>query len=476
MIFNSFQFLYLFPIIFAGYYGISYIIGKREQGRSSNILLLLMSYALYMQWDVYCTLVLFWVTLATFIGALFMDGRRKTARTSVWLCVVLAFIPLTFFKYHDFIADNLNAVFPGMELSRLNWAIPLGLSFYSFQAVGYLIDVYKQRIRAERNFWDYALFVSFFPQILSGPISKASELLPQIKAKRKFNHDKAVQGLKWLLWGMFMKVVLANRLGLYVDVVYDNYIYQSGLSCLMASLLYSFQIYGDFAGYSLMAMGVGHLMGFDLVNNFNRPYFASSITEFWRRWHISLTRWLTTYVYIGLGGNRCSKFRQYLNIMLTFLVSGIWHGANWTFILWGIVHGILQCMEKFMGLDPKGKYTAVYVSHWQRLFRILMTFLLVNLAFILFRLPNIGTAVEVFKKIFTMEGSELFLPNNSTIAFILMSLVLVSCKEICEEYHPCIWLFNHHKRYVRWGGYIVICVLIMLCGVFDSGQFIYVQF
>ena len=178
------------------------------------------------------------------------------------------------------------------------------------------------------------LFVAFFPQILSGPISKAASLLPQIKAERVFCYANAVQGLKWILWGFFLKTVMADRLGLYVDVVYNNYEYYSGATCFLASILYSFQIYGDFAGYSLMAIGVGRLMGFDLINNFNRPYFSTSVTEFWRRWHISLSTWLRDYIYIPLGGSRCSKIRSYYNIFLTFLVSGIWHGANWTFKLW----------------------------------------------------------------------------------------------------------------------------------------------
>ncbi len=194
------------------------------------------------------------------------------------------------------------------------------------------------------------LFVCFFPQILSGPISTGKDLLPQIRSERKFEYLKAVQGLRWLLWGMFLKVVVADRLAIYVNNVLDNYQSNSGVSCLMANIFYTFQIYGDFAGYSLMAIGVARLMGFDLVNNFKRPYFAASITEFWKRWHISLTRWLTTHVYITLGGNRCSKVKQYWNIMATFLVSGIWHGANWTFIVWGVLHGIFQIIEKALGI------------------------------------------------------------------------------------------------------------------------------
>lgn len=389
---------------------------------------------------------------------------------------MLGITPLMVFKYYNFIIDNVNEVLGHGNLPGLNWAIPIGISFFSFQAIGYLVDVYKERIPVERNFLDYALFVSFFPQIMSGPISRASDLLPQIKSKRTFNDTKAVQGLKWLLWGIFLKTVMADRLGLYVDSVYDNFQYQSGFSCLVASFMYTMQIYGDFAGYSLMAIGVGRLMGFDLVNNFNRPYFAASITEFWKRWHISLTRWLTTYIYIELGGNRCSKPRQYWNVMITFLVSGIWHGANWTFILWGVMHGLLQCTEKILGIDPKGKYASLPLYRRLKPVRILVTFLLVNIAWILFRLPSLDVASIVFGKIFTWEGSRLFLPSNSTLGFMLISLTIVISKEICEEYFSKVQLFNNQSTIVRWSSYLMVIALIMLCGVFDSSQFIYVKF
>ena len=307
MIFNSFQFLWLFPLIFGGYYTISYLLKKKEQGKESNILLLLISYALYMQYAPWYTLVLLWVTLITYFMAICITVSYKKKKTICWLGTILGITPLVIFKYYNFIINNINEVLNHGNLSGLNWAIPIGISFFSFQAIGYLVDVYKQRVPMERNFIDYALFVSFFPQIMSGPISRASDLLPQIKNKRTFSEVKAVQGLKWLLWGMFLKTVMADRLGLYVDSVYNNFQYQSGFSCLVASFMYTMQIYGDFAGYSLMAIGVGRLLGFDLVNNFNHPYFATSITEFWKRWHISLTHWLTTYIYIGLGGNRCSN-------------------------------------------------------------------------------------------------------------------------------------------------------------------------
>ncbi len=476
MIFNSFQFLWLFPLIFGGYYLISYLIDRKSQGRGSNILLLCTSYALYAQYAPLHTIVLLWVTLVTYFMALALTKAATRAKTICWVGTLLGIAPLLFFKYYDFLASNIEELFGCQHTAGLNWAVPIGISFFTFQAVGYLIDVYKKRIAAERDFLDYALFVSFFPQILSGPISRASELIPQIKTKRTFSFTKAVQGLKWLLWGMFLKTVLADRLGLYVDSVFNNYAYQSGISCLFAAILYALQIYGDFAGYSLMAIGVGRLMGFDLVNNFRRPYFASSISEFWRRWHISLTRWLTTYIYIGLGGSHCSKLKHYFNIMVTFLVSGIWHGANWTFIVWGLLHGALQCIEKILGIDPKGRFAQSAVLKVLKPARILITFSLATLLWILFRMPTIASASAVVAKIFTLEGSGLFVSTKTDMAFIFLAVVIVFVKEFCEEYVPKLQLFNNRHTLVRWCSYIAVVVLIMLCGVFDSTQFIYVKF
>ena len=247
--------------------------------------------------------------------------------------------------------------------------------FYTFQSLGYLFDVYYKKERAEKSFFDYALFVSFFPQVFSGPISKAGELLPQIKQKRTFKYEQGVQGLKFLLWGMFLKLVLADMIGLYVDKVVADYAMYNGTTCILSAFFCSFQIYGDFAGYSLMAVGVAKTMGFDLINNFNRPFFSVSITDFWRRWHISLSRWLKDYVYIPMGGSRCSKLRNYWNIFVTFLVSGIWHGANWTFIVWGIIHGVVQIIEKALGINNKESKGVM------RLLRIVATFIIFTIAY-----------------------------------------------------------------------------------------------
>lgn len=438
--------------------------------------MLIISYALYFQFAPWFSMVLIYVTISTYFFALIISRKEINSLKLCWIGSIIGLLPLLVFKYYNFISENINTLFSSESLSSLNLAIPVGISFYSFQAVGYLIDVYNKRIEAEKNFLDYALYISFFPQILSGPISKANDLLPQIKSKRVFHYHKAVQGLKWLLWGFFLKTVMADRLGLYVDSVYNTYEYQSGISCLVASFLYTFQIYGDFAGYSLMAIGVGRLLGFDLINNFNRPYLATSITDFWKRWHISLTKWLTTYIYIGLGGNRCSKLLQYRNIIITFLVSGIWHGANWTFIIWGILHGIFQCIEKILGLDPKGKLKDNRMLKHTKVIRIIITFVIVNFLWIIFRLPNLESVLEVYHKIFTWQGEGLFLPSNSNLGFICLSLIIVLCKEICDEFFPNIQLFENKSMFIRWCSYVIVLILILLCGVFDSTQFIYVKF
>ena len=293
------------------------------------------------------------MTAVTYFTAIFVE-KSKHPKIVLTAGVLLGLIPLVFFKYYNFISESITEMltFLGLkfQLKGLNWAIPIGISFFTFQALGYIWDVYYKRIRAEKDFLIYALFVSFFPSILSGPINKASLIIPQLKKIRPyFDYNKAVGGLKILLWGMFMKVVVADRVGLYVDTVFPRYMHFTGLSCFTASLLYTVQIYADFGGYSLMAIGVGKLLGFELTENFRRPYFAVSVTDFWHRWHISLSTWLKDYIYIPLGGSRCSKLRNYWNIFVTFLVSGIWHGANWTFIVWGCMHGICQIIEKMLG-------------------------------------------------------------------------------------------------------------------------------
>lgn len=469
MLFNSFKFLLIFPLIFGLHWAIP---ARCNQVR--KLFLILVSYLLYMNWKPAFALVLLAVTLITYFGGCLFDSERvvKRKRLMVWLFVLLALLPLLVFKYYNFLNDSLSqglaAIGLKFALPGLNWAVPVGISFFSFQAVGYMLDVYHGRVKAEYNLIDYLLFISFFSQIASGPISKADEFLPQIKSERKFNYAQAVNGLKYLLWGMFLKVVLADRVGIYVDTVFGAYDKFSGAGCVLASVFYSIQIYADFAGYSLMAVGIGKTLGFNLINNFKRPYFAQSITGFWKRWHISLTRWLTQQVYIPMGGSRCSKTRTYWNIFVTFLVSGIWHGANWTFIVWGCIHGLFQIAEKIVGLNKIESKGLIKVL------RIFLTFVVVTLAWVVFRSSSIGDAVGLMSRYFTNEGKTI--ADIQTLAYVAIAIVPLLLLEFGKEVFPKLYLRLRGIRLVRWVAYLAVFAMIVLFGVHDGSSFIYVSF
>ncbi len=473
MLFNSFNFWIIFPFIFLFFW----IIPSKQQ-LTKKIFLITISYLLYINWDAAYSLILLGITLITFYGAKIISNTPTIHKRHILIALftTLAFLPLLIFKYYNFIITSVTQILTDIgfrfELPGLNWAIPIGISFFSFQAIGYLLDVYHNRIKAEHNIIDYTLFVSFFPQITSGPISKAEDLIPQLKNLKPFEYAKAASGLKFLLWGMFLKVVVADRLGIFVNAVYENYQFYSGIDCFIASVFYSIQIYGDFAGYSLMALGIAKCLGIDLINNFERPYLATSITSFWKRWHISLTQWLTRQIYIPLGGSRTSKIKTYRNILITFIVSGIWHGANWTFIIWGAFHGIIQIIEKALSIQKethKNKLIAII--------RIIITFLLVNFAWIIFRIPSIDETWDIITKIFTsFSGDILANTNNSDKLLMLTGILILLIKEITEEF------FNGEKLWSRinFGGrfiiYTILFIMIISIGVLDSGQFIYVSF
>ena len=469
MLFNSLKFLLTFPLIFGVHWAIP---ARCNQLR--KLFLILVSYLLYMNFKPAFALVLLAVTLVTYGGGYLLEAQQIANRRKrlAWLFALLGLLPLLVFKYYNFInnslTDGLDAIGLKFSMPGLNWAVPVGISFFTFQAVGYMLVVYHGRIKAEKSFIDYLLFVSFFPQIASGPISKAEELLPQIKKERTFNYNQAVSGLKYLLWGMFLKVVLADRVGIYVDTVFGAYEKFSGLGCVIASVFYSIQIYADFAGYSLMAVGVAKTLGFNLINNFNRPYFAASVTEFWKRWHISLTRWLTQQVYIPLGGSRCGKFRTYWNILVTFLVSGIWHGANWTFIVWGGMHGFFQIVEKAFGWNKKESKGVV------KTLRILVTFTIVTLAWVVFRSPSIGEAVGLMGRYFTSAGKTI--AAIQCLAYIIIAIIPLLLFEFGKEVFPRIYSMLCNVRVIRWVTYLAVFAMIVLLGVHDGSSFIYVSF
>lgn len=470
MTFNSFIFWLVFPVVFLIYWALP---DNAMKVRPRNLFLILVSYLFYANWKPAFTLILFAITVLTYVAAQYVCKKEVYRRpVIIFTFVLLVLAPLLVFKYYNFINESIWSLLSSFglryKLTGLNWAIPVGISFYTFQALGYLFDVYYKKEIAERSFIDYTLFVCFFPQIFSGPISKAGELLPQIKQNRCFKYEKGVVGLKFLLWGMFLKLVLADRLGLYVDKVVADYTLYSGSTCVVSAVFYSIQIYGDFAGYSLMAVGVAKLLGFDLINNFKRPYFSISITDFWRRWHISLSRWLKDYVYVPMGGSRCSKIRNYWNIFVTFLVSGIWHGANWTFVVWGIIHGLVQIVEKAVGLDKKDSK-----GGW-RFLRTVVTFAVVTFAWVFFRMPTLEDAIAYIGHSFSVFGIPSVL-SITNFVICLMAIVIVLIKEFREESFPRAFRFldNH---YVKWTGYVIMFCLILLCGALDSGSFIYGNF
>ncbi len=469
MLFNSISFLLFFPIVCIVYFMI-----PANQLRLRNVMLLLASYYFYMNWEPTYALLLLTSTLITYLAALGIEYFRTVRYRKLCLVssLVLNLSILFLFKYYNFLAQNVEALLCrgglGIDIPELQLLLPVGISFYTFQALGYSIDVYRGTTKAEHNFATYALFVSFFPQLVAGPIERSNNLLPQFKHKHAFDYNEAMIGLRMMVWGYFLKLVLADRCGIYVDSIFNNIDKHNGGSFLLASLLFPFQIYGDFAGYSLIAIGAARIMGFRLMENFRRPYFACSIGEFWHRWHISLSTWFKDYVYIPLGGNRVPRLRQYFNLLVTFIVSGIWHGANWTFLCWGSLHGVLLCIEKAFGIGRQ-EYTGLrLVWHWA------MTFTLVCLAWILFRANTLQDAVIVISGIFTKLG----MPHADTKTFMALFLgfIILVAKETSDEYKWKVrvsdsihWILEH--VYVAF-----MIALIILFGILGGDQFIYFQF
>ena len=469
MLFNSIAFLLIFPILCALYFCI-----PASQLRLRNLLLLVASYYFYMNWDPAYALLLLTSTVITYLAALGIGYFKEKRKKKICLVssLVLNLAILFLFKYFNFLAMNIETALQasGLAVNMPKFALllPVGISFYTFQALGYSIDVYRGTVKIERDFPTYALFVSFFPQLVAGPIERSQNLLPQFKQQHRFDYDAVMSGVKLMVWGYFMKLVLADRCGIYVDTIFNNVDKHNGGSYLVASLLFPFQIYGDFAGYSLIAIGVARVLGFRLMENFHRPYFACTIGEFWHRWHISLSTWFKDYVYIPLGGNRVGKLRNYFNLLITFVVSGIWHGANWTFLCWGTIHGILLCIEKAFGIS-KQKYTGAKKSfHWAA------TFVLVCFAWILFRANNLSDAVSVVTGIFTNLGTPK--PEYANFMAIGLAMTVLLTKEFADEFNWKIRVADSKSWLVRHIYLIIMIAYIILFGVLGGDQFIYFQF
>lgn len=461
MYYNSFFFLWTFPLVFAFYWLTTSAAPAKIKTRAGNVCLLTLSYLILGHENAMSCLWLAYVTVTTFLGARYIGAKRLP----LFAVVTLAVMPLAVLKYYDFACSVLSDI--GLHVSSHSLLVPLGISFFTLQAVGYVVDVYRGDVKPEEGLLDYSLFIAFFPQIVAGPISRYSKLMPQIKGQRTFDDGRATEGLRMLLWGMFLKTAVADRLALFVNDTASYLEFADGSTLLSMVVQYSVQIYCDFAGYSLMAIGTAKAMGFDLADNFRRPYLAVSVSDFWHRWHISLSSWLRDYVYISLGGNRCSRWRSYVNIVITFTVSGIWHGANYTFIVWGLLHGLCLCVEKRLGLNKRLLKPRIVKAA-----RIVLTFCLISLLWVVFRMPTLEDAYCVLAKILACADLHLVLPDK----YITAMLLLVAAKDIVDEYCPQYALMHNRHRAVRWSAYVCIATLIILFGVFDSGQFIYAKF
>lgn len=393
MIFNSYQFLCFFPVVTLLYF----LLPRRVRW----IWLLAASYYFYMCWNAGYALLIALSTVLTFVCALLCDRlENRRARSAVMIAGLGVNLGiLGFFKYYNFFGEMLSRAFHAagiaMTAPHLDVLLPVGISFYTFQALGYMLDVYRKEIPAEKNLLRYALFVSFFPQLVAGPIERSKNLLSQVNHPREWDKNRARDGLCIMLLGFFEKIVIADRAAMYVDAVYDQWFMASGWQIVLATVLFAFQIYGDFGGYSHIAIGAAKIMGFDLMDNFRQPYFAVSVRDFWRRWHISLSTWFRDYLYIPLGGSRVSALRRALNTMITFTVSGLWHGASLNYVVWGMLNGALQVLEGFFGKSKKANRLPV------RLCRMAGTFVLICCTWFFFRVHALSTGVKMIGRIFS---------------------------------------------------------------------------
>ena len=486
MSFDSLSFMLFFPIVILLYY----VLPQKYR----RVWLLISSYYFYICWDVKYAVVLLGITYITYIAARIMNtGKRKLVLT---VCIIINLVILGSFKYLGFVISNLNKILEvlGIHIVEADYSImvPLGISFYMLQALGYVIDVYRGVVQVETNFLNYALYVSFFPTMPSGPIERSTNLLRQIQKGTDFSYDGVKKGLLMMGYGYFEKILIANKIAGMVNNAYEYYLSITGATLALAVVLYGIQIYADFSGYSHIAIGAAKVLGFDLKNNFRQPYFACSIKEFWQRWHISLSSWLRDYVYIPFGGSRKGSFRTYCNLMITFIVSAIWHGAGWKYIVWGGLHGIYQIIEKvtfefrnkvFSKIEKKQENCLI------RVFRIFFTFGLVDFAWLFFGAPSIKSAVVIIYRIITefqmketiKEGYHLEAIGEEGFLILIVCIAVVFIIDLIHEKNISIteWLAAKHIVF-RWIVYLVVA-LTLLSGIIynygvDASTFIYAQF
>ncbi|KAA6438496.1 MBOAT family protein [Dyadobacter flavalbus] len=474
MLFNSISFVFFFLIVTSLYFLLPH--------KYRWFLLLVASCIFYMAFVPIYILILGFTIVIDYYAGIYIEnaiGARRKLLLTVSLVANIGILAV--FKYYNFISENLTNLLQalGLDISvpLLTILLPIGLSFHTFQAMSYTIEVYRGNQKAVKEFGIYSLYVMFYPQLVAGPIERPQNLLYQFYEKHNFDYFRVKEGLKRMLWGLFKKLVVADRLSLYVDAVYNNIGHHSSSTLIVATIFFAIQIYCDFSGYADIALGSAQVMGFTLMENFKRPYFSKTISEFWSRWHISLSTWFKDYLYISLGGNRVSVPRWYLNLFIVFVVSGLWHGANWTYIIWGALNGIYLVAAIILA-KPKAAFNNwIGITGFPRIYlfvQIVTTFILICFTWIFFRANSISDAFKIIGRISRFEGS---LYKNETMFYGLMAIGILFISEFVPEYFPQYKLaLRSENAAIRIGSYALIILLILSIGVFDGGQFIYFQF
>ncbi len=484
MFFNSIDFAIFLPIVFVLYWFVT-----NHNLKLQNFLIVAASYLFYGWWDWrFLSLILFSTMLDYSVGlGLLKQENPRTRKILLWTSIIVNLGFLGFFKYYNFFLDNFTTAFSffgaSIKADSLNIILPVGISFYTFQTLSYSIDVYRKKLEPTKDFIAFSAFVCFFPQLVAGPIERATHLLPQFYTKRTFDYSKAVDGMRQILWGLFKKIVIADNCAEYANLIFNNSADYSGSTLVLGALFFTFQIYGDFSGYSDIAIGTSRLFGFDLMQNFNFPYFSRDIAEFWRRWHISLSTWFRDYLYIPLGGSRGGMWMKIRNTFIIFIVSGFWHGANWTFIVWGALNAIYflpllltNANRNNLDIIAKGRILPTI----KEFLLMLLTFWLTVFAWIFFRAENIGHAVSYISEI--LSPSLFSMPKFVGMNQALTTLILIASFLLIEwwgkEGHYGIQFINKiNYRPVRLSLYILILSIIYLFGNFgDTVEFIYFQF
>jgi alginate O-acetyltransferase complex protein AlgI len=477
MFFNSLHFAIFLPIVFLFYW----FVGNKSK-INQNYILILASYYFYSCWDWRFLFLLVFSTLLDYLSAIKIEESTtpKSRKFWLWLCISINLGFLGIFKYYNFFADSFAELFQSFGFNTspilLNVILPVGISFYTFHGLSYIIDIYYGRIRSEKNFVDYSLFVSYFPLLVAGPIERATHLLPQLKKRRKFNFEKAKEGVYQIIWGLVKKVVIADTCAIYANNIFDHSNSMNSLSLMLGAVYFAFQIYGDFSGYSDIALGTSKLFGIDLLKNFNFPYFSRDIAEFWRRWHISLTTWFRDYLYIPLGGSKGSKWMKIRNTFIIFLVSGFWHGASWTFIAWGLINALyfipLLVLNRNRNNLEEFKLSFNFTSFWI-VINIILTFIITCLAWIFFRAKTIQDAITYIKRMLTdWHFSQQYL-SIERYNYELWSLLVLF---ILAEWNSRTKIEPISGKY-SWLKVSLCMAAILAFGVFsDYKEFIYFQF